>query len=722
MVASLVGLVLLTALAIGIPSIWLIRSQLDQQTWALVEQGVQTTRAVFSARQSRLTTLAILTAQRPALSQLLQENNPDRLLAYLHTLQEGASLDLLLLCDAQRKPVTQVSSPLRAGISLEDVCQQDATSRIYVAQGPVPSGWLLSSQPVPDSTRGIFVVAGEVIDEGFLSDLRDQTGLEQIFLVRGVYLSSSFAEGKAIWDSLPPVLKENQPVRENPVSGEAVSGNTLARGIYSYGSTPYYAIRSGFGEAGFEIVLSRPVPNIEKAQQQLTRQIGAGILIVIAAGSGLGILLARRISFPLERLRNSALALRRGDLTTPVSSGMKTGGIAGVAGEIAQVAYALEDARIALYHSLSNLRQEKAWIDHLLESVVEGIFTLDRFGRVTFFSQGAERITGWKQEQVVGKPVDEIFRLADGGNRVPESFSRCLPAPGGKQALVTVLLNSRGSHLARPATLAITVARLAPPEAGRAATAVVLRDVSDEDAIRRLLGDFLANITHEFRTPLSALAASTELLLDQLPTLSPEEIRELLNSLRLGILGLQTLIDNLLEGASIEAGRFHVYPQPADLSEIVSEVIRTMQPLFDKYGLRLALAVPDSLPVVRADSRRTGQVLVNLLSNAIKWSPPGSEITLAAQICEGQVKIMIGDQGPGIAPEQRPELFRRFVHLRSSSQRAEAPHTPVGAGLGLSVVKAIVEAQHGQVGVADRAGGGAVFWFTVPFANAGLDG
>ena len=182
--------------------------------------------------------------------------------------------------------------------------------------------------------------------------------------------------------------------------------------------------------------------------------------------------------------------------------------------------------------------------------------------------------------------------------------------------------------------------------------------------------------------------------------------------MRLGILNLQILIDNLLEGASIEAGRFRVFPRQTDLSAVVQEIVHTVHPLLEKYGQRLSINIPDQLPSIWADPRRTGQVLVNLFSNAIKMGPAGSEITLSVVVGEQAVKVCVGDQGPGIPAEMRQDIFSRFAHESLSDNRAEH-----GAGLGLSVVKAIVEAQEGQVGVRDGPQGGAIFWFTAPIAR-----
>ncbi|MBN1136197.1 MAG: PAS domain S-box protein [Anaerolineae bacterium] len=388
-------------------------------------------------------------------------------------------------------------------------------------------------------------------------------------------------------------------------------------------------------------------------------------------------------------------------------------------GEAASVAQALESARADLQQTLAELRQEKAWTDHLLESIVEGIVTLDRQGHITFFSQGAERTTGWQRDQVLGRACDQVFRPV-GTN---EPFTQLIPAPGGKRRIAVELRDGR------QAILAVTGARLLPPEGNDARVALVFRDVSEEEAVHRLLGDFMANVAHEFRTPLSAVAASVELLLDQAPELitaradhpheteaelrgADAELRKLLASLHAGILGLQTLVDNLLESASIETGHFQVYPRPSNLGEIIAEAIRMVQPLVDKRGQRLAIDLPTAIPVVQADPRRVAQVLVNLLSNAAKHNPDNAEIGILVNVQGDRVRVAVADRGPGIPVEERNVLFRRFAHPSTGYDPAKA-----GAGLGLSVVKAVVEAHGGEVGIEDRPGGGVVFWFTLPAAD-----
>jgi signal transduction histidine kinase len=152
-----------------------------------------------------------------------------------------------------------------------------------------------------------------------------------------------------------------------------------------------------------------------------------------------------------------------------------------------------------------------------------------------------------------------------------------------------------------------------------------------------------------------------------------------------------------------------VQPRPANLGDIVAAAIGTMQPLLDKHGQRLVVELPAAIPTVRADPRRTAQVLINLLSNASKYGPDESEIEVATTVQARWVRVSVADAGPGIATEDRTYLFRRFVTPRVGNDNAQ-----VGAGLGLSVVKAIVEAHGGEVGIDERPGGGSVFWFTLP--------
>ena len=358
-----------------------------------------------------------------------------------------------------------------------------------------------------------------------------------------------------------------------------------------------------------------------------------------------------------------------------------------------------QQAGLNLQQALNALNKREVWIDQILGVIREGIVTLDDRGCVTFFSRRAELITGWDQADVLGRHCDEIFVPVEGDKR----FSQMLPPHGEERRL------SLRAEDQRRISLSIIRIHLQLPDENTGQTVLILQRESEEGGVDHLLSHFLADITHEFRTPLAALAASIELLLDQASVLTLDELQELLTSLHLGILGLQTLVDNLLEAASLESGQFRVSPRPAQLNEILGDAVRLMRPLVEKYNQRLVVEAPAEAPAVRADPRRTVQVLVNLLSNAAKHGAEGSEIIIGAIVEDGWVRVTVADRGPGIPAEYLDNLFDRFVHFDSG--QGQGQH---GTGLGLWIVDAVVTAHGGQVGVEDRPGGGSIFWFTLP--------
>lgn len=686
LILSFVFLVVLTAAAAGIPAIWLVHNQIERQAWEQVNQATQATQALYQALLGQLDDLALLTAQRPTLLRLLYESQPAVLADYLQTLQRGAELDLILVCDRNGRPIAYAGLYTTAAL-----CQPSATPEWQVIQTEAAADlWLLAQEPVTDEGEPLAqVVVGVQVNNAFATRLQAQTGLVHLYLLDDAWLSGSLTMLPTDWQSVPVTKVPDTSLL--PSLGEMESPAFTAVSFQLYGRL-YYATRLSLNQTGLVDQIALEVSQIVATEKRIIGAIAGSFAGVALLASLLGAWIARQIGRPLAQLATAAASIRVGTLDTSLA-------VPSSVWEVSLVTEALEAARLDLQHSLHDLQRAKAWTDHLLEAIVEGIVTLDRYGRITFFSPGASRITGLLPAEVIGRSCNQVFHPAESS----QPFSEFIPPPGGQRKVVLQLTGER------LVTMAITGARLAPPDADDAGVALVFRDVSEADMIHRLLGHFLANITHEFRTPLSALAASTELLLDQAADLSPAELHHLLNSLHLGIVGLQTLVDNLLESASQEAGRFRIYPRPYDLAEIIAEATHIMQPLLDKYGQWLVVELPTRMPQVRADPRRMVQVVVNLLSNAVKYSPDETEIKIGVVVLPNSVRVTVADRGPGVPPGYRPELFRRFTRPGNSDSKSQ-----YGAGLGLSVVKAIVAAHGGQVEVEDRKGGGSVFWFTLP--------
>jgi signal transduction histidine kinase len=228
---------------------------------------------------------------------------------------------------------------------------------------------------------------------------------------------------------------------------------------------------------------------------------------------------------------------------------------------------------------------------------------------------------------------------------------------------------------------------------------LLLRDETEVEAARRLRDAVLANVSHEFKTPLAAQLASIELLLDQLPGLTVEEIGRLVLAQQRGALRLTQLIDNLLESVRIEAGNDRLRRQSVALEAVVADALELMHPLIAQRGQEVRVDLPRPLPPITGDAPRLTQVFVNLLANAHKFAPARSTIQIGGTCEPGAVTLWLEDAGPGLPPQEGQSLFERFV--RAPGDEPEQS----GLGLGLWIVKSIVERHGGQV-EARRGGAG----------------
>jgi len=222
----------------------------------------------------------------------------------------------------------------------------------------------------------------------------------------------------------------------------------------------------------------------------------------------------------------------------------------------------------------------------------------------------------------------------------------------------------------------------------------------------KLRQNLVSDVAHELRTPLSVLQGNLRAILDDVYPLNKEEIARLYDETRI----LARLVDDLQELAQAEAGALRFNIVPTDVRHALQAAAARFEPAAEAKGIRLACQVPEDLPEVMADPDRVSQILNNLITNALRHTPEEGRITLSAATNQGFVEVSIADTGEGIAPEDLPHVFDRFWRADRSRSRAGG-----GAGLGLAIVRALVEAQGGQVrAVSEGPGKGSVFSFTLP--------
>ncbi len=674
-VISFVLLTIFSVTAVGLTALRTNYRYLENDKRA---QSMNMIRKYYQAQENEITNMVVLAASRPSLAQLVKNKDGAALDEYLVQFKQGMPhIDTITVCDASGQLIASTDAQ-----PLLTTCQIE-TNPLYTVlpAQDTPQAWLLRGRQIVDQGQTLgTVLLGVHLDNSFLIEMCDTCNLYHTLMYEGAVIATSFG----------PEYDKKSKVQFMP----AQLADEQFQESFTIQDHEYYVSRFPLNSSDLDVEVALDVTTLKQDHKQQELFLSLVILAVLLLSVLFAVFLAQCIQRPISQLVAITNPTENPTLSKPIRVQTKLE-------EVVELSQVLESSRVRIQEAITSLQAEKQWNDLLLQSMVEGIIILNQQS-IVYFSPGAERITGWKTTEVLNQPIDDILKPADAAT----GLLALLP-PVGEKVRQAFLLKEGHKK-----TFAITHAKLAAETNKAAATVLVLRDVSEEEALSRLLGSFLGNITHEFRTPLSALTASIEILLDEAENLTQAEMKELLRSIHLSILNLENLIDNLLEGSSIETGRFRVSPQPTEMRSVIQHSAETMQPLLKKYGQSLRIDLPKSMPLVLIDARRITQVLINLLSNASKYGPPDAEILLSAQVLPQQIEISISDQGAGIPAELRDQIF-------SGLAGQAAPHGVMqkGARLGLMVTNAIVKAHHGQVGVRDRAGGGAEFWFTVPITG-----
>lgn len=230
------------------------------------------------------------------------------------------------------------------------------------------------------------------------------------------------------------------------------------------------------------------------------------------------------------------------------------------------------------------------------------------------------------------------------------------------------------------------------------------------EGVERLRHDLVANVSHELKTPISALRARLENLLDGVEKPSPEVLAVMLNQSE----RLSRLVDQLLDLSQLESGAVPLSREPVRLAPLVRRVAGDVSASRPDRAVEVRSEVPGDLPLVDADPERLHQVLFNLLDNAYRFTPAGGVVTVRAAREDGALRVSVEDTGPGIPAEHLPLVFERFYRADPSRSREDG-----GTGIGLAIVRSVVEAHGGRISVESAVGKGATFSFVLPVSNGG---
>lgn len=340
---------------------------------------------------------------------------------------------------------------------------------------------------------------------------------------------------------------------------------------------------------------------------------------------------------------------------------------------------------------LERAEQAEADVQSLLSGAPDPIFAIDAQGNVAFANTEALRALELKEDEVLGQPFGALVQGI--------SLSHIGVAPG--ESLLPLPDIRLKGKIFSPSV------RILPSDSA-ATTTVALRDVTARRQAEARRLDFYSVIAHDLRTPITSVLLRLQLALrgrhGVLPTGLISDLRSIESNLRSQV----GMINDFLELARLEGVGYKIDRQPIELGDIVRATIEDFLPLIEKNNLRWKIEGQLDGAIVLGDRQRISQVLANLVGNAIKFTPPPGTITTSIVANADYVEVSVKDTGRGIAKEEIPHLFERFTRARESAGET------AGSGLGLMIVRELIEAHGGRFGVESEPGVGSRFWFRLP--------
>jgi PAS domain S-box-containing protein len=339
----------------------------------------------------------------------------------------------------------------------------------------------------------------------------------------------------------------------------------------------------------------------------------------------------------------------------------------------------------------------------IVSSIAEGVVITDPAGRILSINPAMERLLGWRENEVRGRTVPEVYKLFDDRGADIRLEDRPLARAlterrvEGTHGYRLMILTRDGRRL----PVAVTAAPIFDQQGAVLGGVAIVRDVSYERELDELKSSLISTVSHELRTPLTMIQGFSELLLTR--EIGQEKSRQALQQIHESARRLSRLIGDLLEVSRIDAGRLEVRPTRVELPEVVAEVT-------DQFAAEREVRVDvDGTCTVLADRDKLVQILTNLVGNAVKYSREPVSVTARDQ--GDRVEVTVKDRGIGMTDDELSQLFQKFFRARRSEVREVG-----GTGLGLFICKNLVELHGGEISVESEPEKGTTFTFTLPTA------
>jgi signal transduction histidine kinase len=677
--ASNVLIVLLVAAGISYFAIDMLRDLGDNQQKTRVQLAGANSRAeITRMAETALKQARVLAGEAP-LRRLVADASRRDLVPYLRRFCEGRDLDGCAVFDgAQLVAASGADLPWPLLFTLSG----EQGERFMAAPAGTELSVVGAVARLPAQFSSFSVMVVRLLDERVARLMTEHTGLETQIINYRAYAASPVNEFTSL---------HSQALSANGFDVQRID----SLGLY----VSSFPIVSSTGEDVALIDTRAPAAETDRIVSSLVWRLILTAVVFAVLALFAGVLLAQRVIQPTEDLTDAAVRLGQGDFATSIPT-------AGPA-EIGQLARTMDDMRRNLVEVNSELRHREAEAQVVLEAVVEGVYAVDQERNIRYLNPQAAQLLGIEAGEAIGKFCGDVLKPCG--------------APGSPAGTRPCATTACPILRARQAGSAQSVEQL-QTRAGNRQTVItssrvvnglqvqVLRDETELEGVRRARDTVLANVSHEFRTPLAAQLASIELLREGLKSSPPGKLEELVLSLERGTLRLTRLIDNLLESVRIESGQLDVRRQSVEIADVVDDARGLVEALLLQRRQPLEVDVPEDL-ALQGDATRLTQVFVNLIANASKFAPEGTPVRVGARREAGVIHAWVEDSGPGL-PEGGGDIFERFK--RGGAEEPE----PGGLGLGLWISRSIIERHGGTIRAERTAAGHTRFTFALP-ADAG---
>jgi two-component system phosphate regulon sensor histidine kinase PhoR len=494
-------------------------------------------------------------------------------------------------------------------------------------------------------------------------------------------------DGTVLGDSdEDPAEMENH--RDRPEVSEALkdgTGSDVRRSETLHRDMMYVAaVIAPDGNAVGVARVALPLTRINAAMGHINVVIAVGALVAAVLGILLAFQIARITVEPIKKLTAVSKEMAEGNLNQEITAASRD--------EVGELARAFNRMAAKLKEAMALVTAERDRMAIVLESMSDAILVLDREGRISMTNKAAEKVLEVPRADAIGRHFIEAVRDYE----VDALLQQCLEKKEQRTGLVEVRSKKR------------LLGVIATPFHEEAGCLLLIQDLTELRKLETVRRDFIANLSHELRTPIASLKALGETLhegaIDQ-----PAVARDFVGKMNVEVDRLAQMVQEMGVLSRIESGEAPLQRMPLNVAEVVDRAAGRLKAQADRAGLQIRLDIVSGLPSLSADGARIEQVLVNLIHNAIKFTPPGGRITVSAKAEGDNLIVSVSDTGVGISEDDLPRVFERFY-------KADRARAGGGTGLGLAIAKHVVEAHRGRIWVESMEGRGATFSFSIPVA------